>query len=219
MKKKYKLLLHETTTILDHKLYRIQALRDFGNVKKGDLGGYVGCARNLSQTGDAWIGDNAKVFGRALVCDNALVIENAIVQGDAIIKNNAKIADCSMVFGKSVIKDYATLYDFASVGNSIVCEHARLYDNMQIENTVIRRCDDVLYIRGLGDGHSITVFNDNDKVTVIWKDYKGDLEGLDKRIRQSLEIPIDQFQKLTEMIEVYFKRGLSTESRSSEEIS
>lgn len=48
-------------------LYRIRALKNFRNVKKGDLGGYVEKESNLSQTGDAWIYDDAKVMDNAIV--------------------------------------------------------------------------------------------------------------------------------------------------------
>lgn len=36
-------------------LYHIRALKDFSDVKKGDLGGYVEGYHNLTQEGDAWI--------------------------------------------------------------------------------------------------------------------------------------------------------------------
>lgn len=35
-------------------LYRIRALIDFGNIKAGELGGYVESVNNLSQTSDAF---------------------------------------------------------------------------------------------------------------------------------------------------------------------
>ena len=49
-------------------LYRIRALIDVRyGVKKGDLGGYVQSAENLSQEGTCWIADDA------VVCENARV--------------------------------------------------------------------------------------------------------------------------------------------------
>ena len=36
-------------------LFRIKALKNFNDVKKGDIGGYVECEKNLSQYGDCWI--------------------------------------------------------------------------------------------------------------------------------------------------------------------
>lgn len=41
------------------KLFRIKALVSFGNVKAGDLGGYVESEKNLSQSGNAWVCGNA----------------------------------------------------------------------------------------------------------------------------------------------------------------
>lgn len=41
------------------KLFRIKALISFGNVKEGDLGGYIGKEENLSQYGYAWVYGNA----------------------------------------------------------------------------------------------------------------------------------------------------------------
>ena len=93
---KFKLLERESNG-----LCRIQALKDFGDVKAGDIGGYVASERNLSQDGDCWIYDNAivcdnaivhgnaRVYDNALVCDNAIVCSDASVHGDAIVCGNA----------------------------------------------------------------------------------------------------------------------------------
>ena len=64
-------------------LYRIKSLIDFGDVKAGDFGGYVEKEENLSQSGDAWVYDNACVFGDACVCGDACVSGNARVCGNA----------------------------------------------------------------------------------------------------------------------------------------
>lgn len=64
-------------------LYRIKALIDFGDVKASDLGGYVEKEENLSQSG------SARVYGNALVCDDAWVSNNAQVYGNAWICSNA----------------------------------------------------------------------------------------------------------------------------------
>lgn len=68
------------------KLYRIRALKDFSDVKKGDLGGYVAGYHNLTQTGDAWIYDNAKVQEEALVAEDAQVRDNVTVLERALVK-------------------------------------------------------------------------------------------------------------------------------------
>ena len=74
-------------------LYQIEALKDFGNVKAGDLGGYIESEENLSQYDNAWVYgdaqvfDNARVYGNALVYNDAYVFGNAQVYGDAQIKS------------------------------------------------------------------------------------------------------------------------------------
>ena len=53
-------------------LYQIRALKDFADVKEGDLGGWVASEQNLSQIGNCW------VYGNAWVSDNARVKQNVI---------------------------------------------------------------------------------------------------------------------------------------------
>lgn len=74
--KKYE-LTDETIEVYGTALHRIKALKDFGNVKKGELGGYVESERNLSQEGNCWVCGNAKVCGDAEVCGNARVYGDA----------------------------------------------------------------------------------------------------------------------------------------------
>ena len=84
-------LTTESITFLGRTLFRIKALISFGNVKAGELGGYIEKEGNLSHEGNAWVyGDawvygNARVYGDAWVCDNARVCGDAEVYGDADI--------------------------------------------------------------------------------------------------------------------------------------
>lgn len=95
---KYK-LTDETIEHNGKTLYRIQALKDFGNVKTGDLGGYVESMTNLSQNGNCWVADNARVFEDARVLGMAVICENARISGNARVSGNA------WVFGNTQIKD------------------------------------------------------------------------------------------------------------------
>ena len=77
-------LTDETKEWCAHTLHRIRALKDFGSVKAGELGGWVESEHNLSQEGDCWIYDNAAVCDNATVCDTATVCDYtdyAVVQG------------------------------------------------------------------------------------------------------------------------------------------
>ena len=64
MSKKFEL----TGNIKNHfgiTLYQIRALKDFDNISKGDLGGWVEKEENLSQDGLSWVYGNARVYGNA----------------------------------------------------------------------------------------------------------------------------------------------------------
>ncbi len=52
-------------------LRRIVALRDFGDVKAGDKGGWIEKEENLSQDGNAWVFGNAQVCGDAHVASES----------------------------------------------------------------------------------------------------------------------------------------------------
>ena len=72
-------------------LYQIEALKDFGDVKAGDLGGYIESEENLSQYDNAWVYGDAQVLGNAQVFDNARVYGNACVFDNARVYGNAQI--------------------------------------------------------------------------------------------------------------------------------
>lgn len=103
---KYKLLTEDTITVGDRCLYRIQALRDFANVKEGEIGGYIEKEDNLSQEGNCWVFDNAWVFGSARVSGNARVCGDAQVFGSARVCGDARVSGRAWVSGDArVSKD------------------------------------------------------------------------------------------------------------------
>jgi hypothetical protein len=73
----------------DHIVYRIKALKDFGDVKKGELGGYIASENNLSQDGTCWVYDNAQVWGDVIVSGNALPYNNVQVSGKVTMCDNS----------------------------------------------------------------------------------------------------------------------------------
>ena len=70
--KKYK-FTGEEKLMFGRTLKRIQAAIDFGNVKAGDIGGWIEKESNLSQIGSAWVSGDARVYGNAGVYGNAQV--------------------------------------------------------------------------------------------------------------------------------------------------
>lgn len=77
--KKYE-LTEETKTWGGRTLHRIRALVAFGDVRAGDLGGWVESESNLNHNGNAW------VYGNARVSDNARVY------GDAVLRDHANVS-------------------------------------------------------------------------------------------------------------------------------
>ena len=94
--KKFELTAEFVTNVFGKKLFRIKALVAFGDVEKGELGGFIEKEGNLSHDGDAWVSGNAWVSGDARVYGNARVSGNAQVSGDARASGNA---DFSVVEG------------------------------------------------------------------------------------------------------------------------
>ena len=138
MNKKYKFtgetIQHEGIT-----LHRIQALRTFGNVKEGDLGGWIEKESNLSHEGDCWVGDDALVYGDALVCEDARVYESAQVFHRACVYGKVRVYGHARVYGDAKVYEGAKVYENAQVygdarvfGKAQVYGHARVYKKAQI---------------------------------------------------------------------------------------
>ena len=151
MEKKYK-LTEETININGRTLYRIEALKDFSNVRKGDKGGFIENEENLSQSDNCWVYDDAKVYGNAKVIDNATVessakiFDNAIISGNAKVYGRAKVYGNAKVCGNSAVCDYVELYGDAKIyENAFVCgftevyEDAIIYGNAEVYEDVVVR--------------------------------------------------------------------------------
>lgn len=130
---KYKILYNTATEFNGRTIYRIEALKDFGDVKAGDLGGYVESESNLSDEGDCWIyddaivcnygivKDNAKVYNKAKIMDYARVIHEAKVYGHARLVDGAFVAEHAQVYGHALI-------ELASVmGDAHICGYAHCF--------------------------------------------------------------------------------------------
>ena len=81
----------ETKDFCGVELHRIRALKDFGDVAAGDLGGWIEKEENLSHDGGCWVSGNARVSGNAQVSGDAWVSGDARVYGDAQVAGDAEI--------------------------------------------------------------------------------------------------------------------------------
>ena len=80
MEKKYE-FTGETKAWCGRTLHRIRALKDFGYVKAGDLGGWIETETNLSHDGNCWIYGNGRVYGNGMVSGNGMVYGNGMASG------------------------------------------------------------------------------------------------------------------------------------------
>ena len=129
MEKKYK-LIEESINRWGKTLYRIEALKDFRNVKKGDKGGYIESEANLSQEGNCWVDGNARVFGNAKVFNDARVCCNVWVYGEAQVYGNALVGGNALICGNALVYGEAQVYGSGLVGgNARVFGNARVYGN------------------------------------------------------------------------------------------
>ncbi len=112
------------------KLFRIKALITFGDVEKGELGGWVEREENLCHSGNAWVfgnarvSDNARVSGDAWVYGNAWVYGDARVSGDAWVYGDARVsgdADHIVIGPMGSRRAYTTFYRRADGETMVVC--------------------------------------------------------------------------------------------------
>ena len=174
MEKKYE-LTDETIHVHEFTAYRIRALKDFGDVKKGDLGGYVKSEDNLSQNGDCWIYDNAVVAGKAQVRDNAkvkdssVVFQNAIVEDHAIISGESNIRGSARIYEHAIVNEKASVYGSARIhghahvygnakvkGRSLVCDFADVYGKAYIDDDANIRGESKVFESATVYGHGYT---------------------------------------------------------------
>lgn len=136
--KKYELTNESMGLFNSVTVYRIRALRDFADVKKGQLGGFIQHEANLSHEGDAWVYDNARVFDKARVIENARVEGDATVFGAAIIGRSATVGGSANVYNKAIVCDHAWVTDYANVcGMAIIKDEAVVLDRASVEGKAL----------------------------------------------------------------------------------
>ena len=211
--KKYELTNDTITKPNGGVLHRIKAVRDFGNVKIGDVGGYIEKEENLSHEGDAWVCgnacvyDDAQVYGGAWVYGDARVCGNAWVYGDARVYGDAWVCGDAQVYGNTQVCGDAGVYDDAQVcGNACVYDDARVYGDAwvygnawvhgnaqvcgdsQVCGDALVRCNrDYFYDHGCGrEQRTTTFFRTKDrKIGVRCGCFYGDMDEFRKKVKET----------------------------------
>lgn len=200
MFKKYKI----TTQSIewgDKKLFRIQALKSFGSVKAGDLGGYIESENNLSQDGDSWVYNTAKVYDKAIVWGNVEIHDNAEVFEDSWVYGNSWVCGNSKVFGSAGVYGDAWIYNNAEIcdnvrvhdnarvfGNAIIRDNTNVYGYAEISgNAEVHDDADYICVKGLGSAFRDTTFFKckNGDIGVVCGCFNGNLEKFAKKVKRT----------------------------------
>ena len=215
--KKYK-LTDETIQVGGHTLHRIEALKDFGNVKKGDKGGFIEKEDNLSQSDGCWVYNDARVFSNAMVSDDALVFGNAqvydkarvfgvafvfndaVVCGDAEVRDNAEVWDNARVYGNARVWGNASIY-----GNAKVCGYARVYGNARVHGDakVESASDYIVFKNWWSSGRYFTWTRSNNMWSVGC--FYGTGEGLIAKAYKDSELSGKEYERVVKYVESILK--------------
>ena len=176
MNRKYE-FTGETRNWVGRTLHRIRAVRDCGDVKAGDLGGWIETESNLSNDGNAWVYGNARVYGDARVYGNADVYGNAWVYGKALVFDDAR------VYGDALVCGNARVYGNARVsGNAMVCGDARVYGD-----ALVCGRKHILWISMIGSRDDTVTFMraKDEKIIVATGCFAGTIEEFDEAVKET----------------------------------
>lgn len=107
----------ETKIVAGVTLKRIRALVSFGDVVKGEIGGFIEDEKNLSHNGNAWVAGNALVAGNARVTGNARVDSAVCVAGYACVTGDARVTGDASVTDTAWITDVTDYMLIGRIGS------------------------------------------------------------------------------------------------------
>lgn len=113
----------DTTLIIEspksrRKITRIMAIKSFGNVPAGTIGGFVEFETNLSQKGNCWVDYTSMLLDDSIVMNDAQILNESVIKGTASIYDDAVI-DHSSVAGKCIISDNASIKNESEVTGNV----------------------------------------------------------------------------------------------------
>lgn len=211
VKKKYK--LREDLYIYYHgkKLYRIEALKDFDDVKKGDLGGYIEGEHNLSHLYTCWLYDYSMAYDNARVSMDAKLYNEVKAYNNCKIQGNSKIRDYCNIGENARITDNSQLGDYCIVqgnslvhGNSIIEGDTIIDDWAEITGDAILAVTEDYYIckNYWSSGRYITYTRSNK----VWKVgcFYGTGEELIAKAKGESKIKGQEYKRLVKYVEAMY---------------
>ena len=204
--KKFELTTESITNALGKKLFRIKALVEFGDVKAGELGGYVEKEGNVSQDGNAWVYEDAAVYGDARVYEDAAVYGDAKVYGDARVSGDAQVYGYAEVSGNAWVYGYAEVSGNAWVsGDAWVSGNARVSGDARVSGNADYAC-----IKGFGTEFRHTTFykTKENGIGVKCGCFNGSLEQFREQVKEKRTGKIvKEYLAIADLMEYHFARG------------
>jgi len=102
---------------------RIRAVRSFGDVKAGSLGGFIQSERNLSHDDNCWVYNDAFVYLDGTVKDDAKAKNSCWIWNSATLREEAVAEGGCFLYGDVDIFGHARIKDEAC------CQGGKIYEN------------------------------------------------------------------------------------------
>lgn len=127
--------------------YPIRALKDFADIKAGEIGGCIQKEENLSQTDDAWVYDGGWVFDDAVVREDSRIFTGGVIGGNAIVDHS--FIDYTQITGNAIVKSSyisgrGIIFGNSKVSNVQIAEQIIICNDALITNT-----EDYVYFKGV----------------------------------------------------------------------
>ena len=185
MKKHFR-MTEETIQWQGCTLHRIEATRDSYWAKAGDLGGFVESERNLRD--DAWVADEAKVWGSAYLLDRSLARDSAQVFDKCVLMDMVEVRGGSRIHGRgTVVHGVANIY-----------------------SGVIESSDDYIVYQGFHEGGPLTAYrgtNDMPSVTLggSWHSLPNFIRWAERRYENAPN-RLEEVRLIAELIRMRFDK-------------
>jgi len=127
-------ILYNISIPISRSMYRIKALRSFGCIKEGALGGYIESEDNLSHEGYCWVFSSAQVYG------NARVDDNARVYGSVRLSGNVHICDNAQIFGDAhICPSYAFICGDTKIDHGVWVQGVLIGDKRYLVSNTLEK--------------------------------------------------------------------------------
>lgn len=201
-----KFKLGEEVEVDGRKLHRIVALRDFHDVKQGDMGGLIEKEEMLDMHDDSWVYGDSMVSGEgAFITGNSEVYDNAVVESSVI--KNSTVRNHSKVMNSHVADSY--IHKSSRVYGSKLDDSYLSHDTQIHDSTLVNASLEAVYaqdaeLRDIDATHIVQIGDEKTQMEMIDSfelqnyDRTNIHEYVNKYKAESIELSDDDLSDLNE---------------------